>query len=253
MMALATSLYGATLALALAAPECAHAAEVRMAIGESLAPYVISAQDGGLEYDIVREALALEGHTLKPHFTSPVRVARDMQAGLVDAAMTMRPGTPGLQAYYSDSHVSYQNYAITLAQRHVRIDSIADLAGRSILAFQNAATNLGPEYRAVTKANPAYREDSRQELQPTMLYLGRVDVIIADRHIFEWYAHTPEVTTKVDSSQPLEFHPIFPATDYHVAFRDQSLRDSFNKGLVRLRESGGYDRILARYAQGPKN
>ncbi|MBV5324952.1 MAG: hypothetical protein J0626_06615, partial [Rhodospirillaceae bacterium] len=71
---------------------------------------------------------------------------------------------------------------------------------------------------------------------------------IADRNIFNWFAHDPEVTAKVDTSQAVRYHAIFPPTEYRVAFRDQGLRDSFNRGLVKLRESGEYARIVARYS-----
>jgi polar amino acid transport system substrate-binding protein len=57
------------------------------------------------------------------------------------------------------------------------------------------------------------------------------------------------VTTKADTAQPLTFHPIFPPTSYHVAFRDTALCDDFNRGLKHLRDSGEYDRIVARYAR----
>lgn len=225
----------------------ARAAEVVMAVGRSLPPYIIVDEWRGLEYDVVREALALEGHTLTPKFVSFARVVRELENGQVDAAMTMRPDS-GVKAYYSDSHVTYRNYAITLASRNITIKNVDDLAGKSVLAFQNAGMYLGPAYKAVTEANPHYREEARQMVQPTQLFLGRVDVAIADRFIFGWFANDPEVRAKTDTAQGLRFHPIFPATDYHVAFRDAAMRDSFNRGLKKLRTNGTYARIVERYS-----
>lgn len=237
-----------SLALLAAAPlSAAQAAEVVMAVGRSLPPYVIVDEWRGLEYDVVREALALEGHTLTPKFVSFARVVRELEAGMVDAAMTMRPDS-GIKAYYSDSHVTYRNYAITLASRNISVKSVDDLAGKSVLAFQNAGMYLGPAYKAVTDANPHYREEARQMVQPTQLFLGRVDVVVADRFIFGWFANDPEVRGKADTTQAVRFHPIFPATDYHVAFHDAALRDSFNRGLKKLRDNGTYARIVARYS-----
>jgi ABC-type amino acid transport/signal transduction systems, periplasmic component/domain len=236
----------ALLAVLLAAPS-ARADEVVMAIGRSLPPYVIADEWRGLEYDVVREALALEGHTLQPRFMAFARVLKEMETAQVDAAMTMRPDS-GIRAFYSASHVTYRNYAITLASRRVVVDGIGDLAGKSVMAFQNAALYLGPEYRAVVEASPHYREEARQALQPTMLFLGRIDVVVADRFIFGWFAGDPEVKAKVDTTQAVRFHPVFPPTDYHVAFRDAALRDSFDRGLKKLRESGTYDKIVARYS-----
>lgn len=233
----------------LAALTCrpAAAAEVVMAVGRSLPPYVIVDEWRGMEYDVVREALALEGHTLTPKFVSFARVVRELESGEVNAAMTMRPDS-GVKAFYSDSHVTYRNYAITLASRNIAIKKVEDLAGKSVMAFQNASMYLGPAYKAVADGNPFYREEARQVVQPQQLFLGRVDVVVADRFIFGWFANDPEVKAKVDTTQGLRFHPIFPATDYHVAFRDAALRDSFNRGLKKLRDNGTYARIVQRYS-----
>ncbi len=235
-----------SLLLALAAPVSAQAAEIIMAVGRSLPPYVIVDEWRGLEYDVVREALELEGHTIAPRFMAYARVVKELESGMVDAAMTMRPDT-GVHAHYSDSHVTYRNYAITLAKRNLTINSPAELAGKTVMAFQNATLYLGAEFKAMAERNPGYREEAKQAVQPTLLYLDRIDAVVADRNIFGWFANTPDVKGKADTSQALRFHPIFAPTHYHVAFRDPALRDSFNRGLRKLRESGQYAKITARY------
>lgn len=235
------------LLLSLLASAPAAAAEVVMAVGRSIPPYVIVDEWRGLEYDIVREALAAEGHSLTPRFESYARVVKELEGGLVDAAMTMRPDS-GVKAHYSNTVVTYRNVAITLASRNLTVARAEDLAGKSVLAFQNATLYLGPAFQAMAAANPRYREEARQMVQPTQLFLGRVDVVVADRFIFGWFAAEPEVRAKADTGQALRIHPIFAATDYHVAFRDPALRDSFNRGLRKLRDSGTYDRIIERYS-----
>lgn len=235
------------LAALLLCPAAAKADDIAMAVGRSLPPYVIVDEWRGLEYDVVREALALEGHTLTPRFMAFARVVKELEGGLVDAAMTMSPDS-GVKAFYSDSHVTYRNYAITLARSDIAIDGLEDLADKSVMAFQNASLYLGPAYKAIAEANPRYREEAKQVVQPTLLFLKRVDVVVADRNIFGWFAKDPDVAAKADTTQALRFHPIFPPTDYHVAFRDAAMRDSFNRGLKKLRGNGMYDTILQRYS-----
>lgn len=235
------------LTLALTTPLAARAAEVVMAVGRVVPPYVIAEERRGLEYDVVREALALEGHTLTPKFVSFARAVRELQAGMVDATMTMRPDS-GVTAFYSASHVSYRNVVITLASRDIAIKRPEDLAGKSVLAFQNASQYLGPAFKAMADANPRYREEARQVVQPLQLFLGRVDAVVTDRFIFGWFANDPEVRAKADIGQTLRIHPLFAATEYHVAFHDAALRDSFNRGLRKLRDTGTYDRIVERYS-----
>lgn len=227
----------------------AMAREVKVGIGRSISPYVIPDELRGLEYDVAREALALEGHRLVPEFLPLAREVKAFEGGQIDAMLTQRPGAlPG--AAYSDVYVVYRNYAITLESRNLAVDALGDLAGKSVLAFQNAALYLGPEFKAVTAGNPNYREESRQQVQPTLLFSNRVDVVIADYKIFNWFAGQPEVKAKVDTAQPLRYHPLFSPTEYRVAFRESGLRDAFNRGLARLRADGEYDRIVARYSSG---
>ena len=226
---------------------CAQAREVSVAVGFSIPPYVIPEERRGMEYDIVKEALASEGIEMVPHFIPLGRVIKEIEAGQVDAALTQRIES-GLKAQFSDVYITYRNYAITLASRDIAIAGIEDLRNKSVVAFQNATLYLGPQFQEMAKANPEYREETRQVVQPLLLYLGRVDVVIADRNIFSWFSRLPEVVGKTDTTQPLRFHPLFPPTEYRVAFRDAGLRDAFNRGLAALRRSGGYDRITRSYS-----
>lgn len=229
------------------APGIASAREVVVAIGLSIPPYVIAAEARGMEYDVVKEALALEGHVLKAEFLPLARMAKALKGGLVDAALTQIPGmTSG--TVLSEVYITYRNFAITLASHDLKVDSIDDLAGKSILAFQNAHRYLGEGFRRMAEANPRYREEANQQAQPMLLFHDRVDVVVADHNIFRWFASRPEVTAKADTSRPIRMHALFPPTEYRVAFRDPALRDDFNRGLAKLRAGGEYDRIVARYA-----
>jgi len=225
----------------------AAAREVVAAIGLSLSPYVLAEDRRGMEYDIVKEALALEGHVMTPRFGPRGRMAWAVETGIADAALTQLPGIV-VDAHYSDVYVTYRNYAITLAARDLRLNRVEDLASHSVLAFQKASLHLGPAFKAMAEANPAYHEEARQASQPILLFLGRVEVVVADRNIFNWFARQPEVAAMTDGVQAVTYHPIFPPTGYRVAFRDPELRDSFNRGLARLKASGEYDRIAARYS-----
>jgi polar amino acid transport system substrate-binding protein len=229
-------------------PARGRADEVVVAIGLSLPPYMIADELRGIEFDIIKRALALEGHTLSPRWMPLARVPRDLEAGAVDAATPMTEAS-GIKAWYSQPHITYRNYAITLAGRNLKVDGVEDLADKSVIAFQNARQFLGSAYAAAVARNPRYREETRQQLQPLMLFHGRTDVVVADRNIFAWFADTTEVKDKADTSQALRFHPLFAPTDYSVAFRDEALRDSFDRGLKRLRDSGEYGKIVESYSR----
>jgi polar amino acid transport system substrate-binding protein len=228
----------------------ACARDVEIAIGSSAPPYVIADEQRGIEYDIVKASLALEGHVMRPNVLPAGRVARALETNEVDAALTQRPEA-GSQAHYSDVHIAFANAAITLAARNTKLERVEDLAGKSVVAYHGASSDLGAEFQAAVAGKSGYREEAKRTAQPILLFLDCADVVITDPMIFEWFSRRPEVADKADTSQPIRIHSLLPPTEYRVAFRDPALRDSFNRGLARLRQSGEYARIVARYSTLP--
>ncbi|MBR9971405.1 substrate-binding periplasmic protein [Magnetospirillum sulfuroxidans] len=224
----------------------AQARDITVAVPRSVPPYVIADGWRGIEYDVVRQSLAKVGLTMVPKLTVLARVPKEMQSNDVEAALTMQPGT-GVAACYSQSHVTYHNYVITLAKDDLRIDSVADLADKSVVAFQNAHIYLGEDYARATNTAASYREEANQAVQALLLYSGRVQAVVADDNIFRWFAGQTDVRSRVDVTQKLRLHEVFPPTPYQVAFRDPALCARFNDGLAQLRASGEFDRIVNSY------
>lgn len=217
---------------------------VKVAVGLSLPPYVIQDSKSGMEFDVVKKVLEMSGHQMEAVFVPFARVVTLMEQGKVDAAMTVNPGS-GIKANYSDSHITYQNFAITLKSKGFNISNVADLGKHSVAAFQNAKKYLGPDFASMSAANGKYREYPEQVAQNKLLYAGRVDVVVGDKNIFNHY--NSQVKAMVDTSQEVVFHEVFPATPYSVAFKDKAIADAFNANLKKLKESGEYDKILNKY------
>jgi polar amino acid transport system substrate-binding protein len=79
-----------------------------------------------------------------------------------------------------------------------------------------------------------------------LLYSGRVDVVIGDRRVLQYFNR--EVYRQVDVSQPITEYRLFPPTSYQLGMRDQSARDRFDQGLAEIIASGEYAQIERRYA-----
>jgi polar amino acid transport system substrate-binding protein len=222
--------------------------EVRVAIGLSLQPYVIRDKNAGIEYDIIREALEAEGYRMVPVYVPFMRVSASLRHGEVDAAATMQESTE-IKAYYSDTHIVYRNYAMSLARNHFKIDSIEDLANHGIDAFQNAKVFLGPRFAAAAVRSKHYSEHAEQSEQNRMLHVGRAEVVVADINIFKFHeSELADLDARgVDTHGQISYHDIFPPTPYKVAFASEAVRDAFNRGLAKLRRSGEHERIFERY------
>lgn len=222
----------------------AIAKEVHAAVGLSLAPYVIKGEDRGMEVDIIRKALEHKGHTLKLRHVLLKQVPEIYKKGKVDAALTINEAL-GLDGCLSDVAITYQNFAISLASNQLKLESVDDLKGRSVVAFQNAKLYLGDDYKNAVESS-RYHEVANQIVQVTRLLKGRELIAIADKNIF---LHFRSKVNNIDTSPSLTFHPIFQPSDYRVAFRDDSICNDFNEGLKHIKDTGEYGRIVKRYVQ----
>jgi polar amino acid transport system substrate-binding protein len=223
-----------------------HGKEIRVAVGQSLSPYIIQEKNAGVELEIVAQALANSGYAMKPVYMPFGRIPQTMRRGDVDAAMTLTENVDVGKAYFSDSHIFYQNVAISLHKNGYKIDSAQDLGAHSIVAFQNAAQYLGDKFRAMAEGNKRYGEYAQQVQQNMMLYAGRVDVVVADRNIFN-YNNIEAAKRGVNVSQAVIYHEIFPFTPNKVAFRDEEMKNAFNIALMKMRSDGSYDAIMKKH------
>ncbi len=218
-----------------------QATQVTLVAGLSLPPYIIYETGNGMEHDIVKEALSAKGYSLELKYVPFARVIVDYKK--YDGAVTVNEST-GVKGYFSDVVITYQNYAITLKDQNIVIDCLDDLAGKRVVAFQNATKYLGPEYKKTMESLSDYIEHDQQVVQVKMLYAGRTDVVVSDINIFKYYR---KKVAGVSTRRLPAFHEIFPPTPYKVIFNDPHIRDAFNRGLSELKACGRYQQIIDSY------
>jgi polar amino acid transport system substrate-binding protein len=206
----------------------------------------------GIEADVVTEALRRAGHRVAFLETPNVRLLPFRDGDGVDLAVSVR-GSDGRGAYFSDEFVTFENIAISRRDRHIVLKSIADLDRYTFAIWQNGWRDLGPAFEARYRPSadgrfpPNYFQPTNQQAQNKMFWYGRVDVIVVDKQVFEWYRK--QFSTEFDTAVELDRHAIFdPVTGFKVAFRDRGLRDAFNRALRAMRKDHSYERILERYA-----
>ncbi|MEH6478004.1 MAG: transporter substrate-binding domain-containing protein [Sneathiella sp.] len=217
-------------------------AEIKVGQG-ILPPYGIKDSNSGIEVDIVRAALAVKGHTITVRYVPFGRVGKDFQDGKIDAANTLTASS-GVEANYSDSHISYQNVATVLKESDLNVANIEGLGSLKVVAFVKASVFLGKEFAEMAKKNTKYREVADQSTQNKLLMSGRTQAVVGDIRIFKYYN---KIIKDQIALKEVVFHKIFKPTEYSVGFKDANIRDDFNVGLKAIRDSGEYDKILAKY------
>jgi len=227
--------------------QSAYADEIIIAIGHSLPPYVIGSTDSGLEVDIIRESFELSGHSVSFRYSPSLNIAGLMASNRIDgvAANTAYDVEKSIkkQLFESDPTISFQNFAVTLKHFDGKIQSIKALQEFRIIAFLNAKIFLGKHYANMAAANKGYTEHANQMVQPKMLIANRVDVAIADKRIFKYWAQK----SNIDSELNFKFHRIFQPSPRRVTFHERSYRDDLNQGLAELHKSGRYKALIKKY------
>lgn len=218
--------------------------ELTVAIAPDIPPYIMDKAATGIEVDILRQALPDQAFKFKQlPYDALLTAVPERRADI--ALSVERFGDDGV--FYSDDYVSFANVAAVKKTAALKIDSIADLAKHKVLAWQDAYLVLGSEFKDLfgpgSRRHSNYVEFSDQFEQVREFWQDQTDVIVIDRSIFSYFS------AKLGHSlDEVELKHLFPkVTTYKAGFKDAALRDSFNQGLGKLCESGGYAKLLAKY------
>jgi polar amino acid transport system substrate-binding protein len=229
-------------------PFNSHAKNVVMAFSQEIPPYIFENKNKGIEIDIIASALAFKGHTLKPLYFPLGRIPIAFSNQLVDAAM----GDMGVDlelhgGFYAKPAVIYDNVFISLKSRKIAINHPKDLDNLSIVSFQGAEKRY-PNW--LSKANKEHRlfTISDQLSQVKLLHLGRYDIALCDRYIFQYFSTQLKINQSFSLRETKEhnFTTVNPS-DYRPVFRDEEIKNDFNLGLLELRKSGKFNKIYERY------
>ncbi|MES2297912.1 MAG: transporter substrate-binding domain-containing protein [Pseudomonadota bacterium] len=241
--------------LLVATLQCAAAATLRLLVQSQTAPYLFNDAGGafhGIAIDILDAAATRMGVNFEYHETSMARLLADAkQRADIDGAAPVK-GDDGDGLYYSAPVFGFENVVLTRAVSKIAVNRLADIDRYNFAIWQNGWRSLGPEFEAKYRPDGAghfranYHEHSSHETVVKVFWLGRVDVVVLDRYVFNWY--TKQLAGSVDTSAKLTVHPIFSEKSmYKVAFRDPGLRKRFNAALKAMNDDGSIDAIMRKY------
>jgi len=227
-----------------------EAKEVFMAFGLEIPPYIFQKHNKGIEIDIISAALAYKGHTLKPLYFPLGRVPIAFKNNLVDAAM----GDMGVNleingGFYADPAVIYNNVFFTLKSKNISIEKPTDLDTLRVVSFQGAEKRY-PSWLKKVKEEKRFYGISDQLTQVKLLHFDRYDVVLSDRYIFKYFVKQL-MLMKVLEMHDVDEHKFTSVNpdDYRPIFKDKKVRDDFNLGLKKIKESGRFQKIYDNYLE----
>ena len=223
----------------------ALARELKIVFLKYTPPYVLD-ERRGIVIDLMREALQPSGYAIVP-IPLPIGKGFDLfSKGRADGIANIMENTE-LDVYYSNDFIRYHNKAFALKSRSLMINSIADLKGKKVVAFQSARKYLGKEFGRAMIGNYSYREMSNQEKQVYMLLRGDVDIAIMDESVFQFFHGKMITEGKVPANIEVDTFEIFPPSIFKAAFLERDVRNDFDRGLATLRRNGRFTAIYWDY------
>ena len=221
----------------------AEQGKLTVAISTDMPPYVMDSGSEGLEVVIVRQALA--GYELEFIQMPLSDVQNAVQEKKADVAIGVL--VDGGEIYYSDHLVTFVNFAISKKSDELAINAIDDLKTHPVLTWQNAYLELGDDFKTLFSPGSEYRsnyhEFGDQAQQVAQFWKADKQVIVIDRSIFEFFSKAMK-----QSTDSVEYHSLFPpVTEFKASFKDKAVKDSFNKKLKEMCESGDYVKLLEMY------
>lgn len=206
-------------------------------------PYIHKKEKSGFEIELLKSVLNLMGHETKFHSHTFIHPEKLIKSDMIDVLMTVNNNAIHDSSLLTNSYVNYQNVAISLAKSQIKINNIKELKKYNVVAFKTASKMLGEEFKLMADANEHYFEVENQLKQVSLLFSGKTDVIIIDVNIFNYYRDQ----VMLETSASIDYHEVFPITEYKLAFHDQTLIPIFNKYLAKFKRSNAYKHLLEKY------
>lgn len=210
----------------------------------ALPPYVKDDPPRGLVPEIISRAFATQSVQCRFIRSNNKRMETEVEAGTADAGFAGIP-VNNAKIFFSDPIIEFENVAVTLSRKNLRINSLSDLSDKKIVAFSNAQRVLDPQFAQTIKNNPSYSEVGDQASQVPMLDAGRGDVILLDLRAFQYFARL--LHGKTEAKNRYTVHHLFKPTPRLLGFHKSEYRDQFNKGLKAIQKNGEYTTILDSY------
>ena len=192
----------------------------------------------GIEYQLVSRIFSRAGFKVEYELHSYSRLLKQFSDKKLDCASPVAVPVEG--ASYTEPYLPFEDVVISLASSGMEIQSLQQLAGKRIVAYQQAQQVLGAEFSAAV-ANANYLELADRSVQLELLFSNRVDLVIGERRVLHYLA------AKTAPLLTLKTHHLFTGQKYPAACWDPALKDVFNHGLELLQQSGELSAILQQY------
>jgi len=207
-------------------------------------PYVFENRSGIL-LDVL--SLSLPDFTVSPVFLPFERGAVMLESGEIDAISIVPMHAEFNGMFVSEPYIEFHNKLVVYDETGSATYDYNDLSHLDLIAFINARSFLGDEFAEKVSNNKDYRELKDQETQVRTLLRGRTDAIVIEQNIFRHHYKKLIETKEIPENRYIRMIDLFPPTPYCAVFRSKTIKEAFDKGFKKLKNSGNLEKIIEKY------
>jgi polar amino acid transport system substrate-binding protein len=220
---------------------------INFATSSSIEPYFFVDKKGGLQYELLNAALEMSHLQLgEITFATNRRALRLVKTKNIDCLINAPSNSDGL--FLTQSLIDYQNSVFFLTKNKLKIDTIQDLKHYSLIGFQNADHFLGEEFFDLSKTHKNYNEIASQQNQVLMLFSERIQAIILERQIFNYYRN--QLSDRIKFPYEVTQVILFDQSPRYIACHDPDTTVLVDEAISQLKQTNQYQQILLNAEQG---
>ncbi|WP_144206795.1 type 2 periplasmic-binding domain-containing protein [Shewanella donghaensis] len=224
-----------------------HDKTISFTTSNSIEPYFFVNEKRGLQYELLSAALSMNNILLgEVTFATNLRALRLVKTKKTDCIINSPSNSDGL--FLTQSLIEYQNSVFFLNKNKLEIDEIEDLKNYSLVGFQNAHQYLGQEFLALSKTHNNYHEIANQKNQVLMLFGERIQAIILEQRIFDYYRR--QIENQIKSTYEVTKITLFDQAPRYIACHDPDTAILVNEAISLLKQTNLYQQILLNAEQG---
>ncbi len=220
---------------------------IRIIASDSIPPYVMS-QDKldsdlpGLQIEIINSIFNLLGQKTSWKLMPNNRMIVQYKSKKVDAALNLPFMNATHTGYASDPIVEYKNCVI--GSSSIQKTWEKELKELKILGHQRADIIYRDVFTDYDFKSDKYNEVTSQKTLAYHLINNRTDIVLSDYLVFSYFAKTffENQLRKKDLVCLKEIK-----SPRSISLKSKALRDSFNKGLEKIKADGTYKKIITKY------
>ncbi|MGB5494001.1 MAG: hypothetical protein WBM97_05940 [Sedimenticolaceae bacterium] len=201
-----------------------------IAISCPYAPYFGTGGSNGREWRLIVSAFLEFGQQVQHLYVSYEDALRYFESDEVEGVWVCGGmGMPDMNYYPSAPLLERRFVVATLAETGLEFEQLDALEGYKVGIHPDVLRVLQPQ---TLQRSEDFEKIANHVLLASLLFTERIDALITEESVFN--ENLRLVPRAADPAQPIQFHLLFKPVFPRIMFKDQALRDRFDKALQKV-------------------